>query len=439
MMRTINKYTTALAAAALLAAACSSEKTETPLPPSCDKPICWNVKMEDGTARSTRYLIGNDSDAPAPSDPTDHAYYLPLEDACKPEAEGGKYGYAVGLFGDYTYTEGGKEVTVYDLFRGTRLVSSENKSGNPKWVWNYESATKYWHPGAKYIFRAYYPQRIYNYTVSTSNATTLAIVYPTRKLQYDLLLGCTTVEEATAEQMGKAVDIEMGHALAALRFEFRLGFADEDWLTSVYLLNDEGRSYFSQGTVAYGDLPTAANPTDDEIKEARKKVKWLPDYNPPATEELYKWVPPTKYWEGKDTPPPTGAENPVYMNSTLNGNNVVYGETASAYYGKPKTEDADDAPVVGEEYCRNSGWLLIIPQQSYGKLSVCFTTKKGGKTVYKVALPAVTEKDKDGNPITEWKAGKRYTYTITLSRSDLGIDVEVKEWNRRNHSTEIVF
>ncbi len=434
MMRTINKYTTALAAAALLAAACSSEKTETPLPPSSDKPICWNVKMEDGTARSTRYLIGNASDAPATSDPTDPAYYLPLEEACKPEAEGGKYGYAVGLFGDYTYTEGGKEVTVYDLFRGTRLVSSENKSGNPKWVWNYESATKYWHPGAKYIFRAYYPQRIYNYTVSTSNATTLAIVYPTRKLQYDLLLGCTTVEEATAEQMEKAVDIEMGHALAALRFEFRLGFADEDWLTSVYLLNDEGRSYFSQGTVAYGSLPDKETPTELEIKDARESQQWLPDYNPPATEELYKWVPPTKFLEAnadKDG-------NPVYMNSTLNENGVVeYGKKASAYYGEEESETY--AAQTGQIYCRNSGWLLIIPQQSYGKLSVCFTTKKGGKTVYKVALPAVTEKDKDGNPITEWKAGKRYTYTITLSRSDLGIDVEVKEWNRRNHSTEIVF
>ncbi len=434
MMRTINKYTTALAAAALLAAACSSEKTETPLPPSSDKPICWNVKMEDGTARSTRYLIGNASDAPATSDPTDPAYYLPLEEACKPEAEGGKYGYAVGLFGDYTYTEGGKEVTVYDLFRGTRLVSSENKSGNPKWVWNYESATKYWHPGAKYIFRAYYPQRIYNYTVSTSNATTLAIVYPTRKLQYDLLLGCTTVEEATAEQMEKAVDIEMGHALAALRFEFRLGFADEDWLTSVYLLNDEGRSYFSQGTVAYGSLPDKETPTKLEIKDARESQQWLPDYNPPATEELYKWVPPTKFLEAnadKDG-------NPVYMNSTLNENGVVeYGKKASAYYGEEESETY--AAQTGQIYCRNSGWLLIIPQQSYGKLSVCFTTKKGGKTVYKVALPAVTEKDKDGNPITEWKAGKRYTYTITLSRSDLGIDVEVKEWNRRNHSTEIVF
>lgn len=505
-MRTL-KYTTALAAATLLAAACSNDRTEeNPLPPCSDRPICWDVKAEGDTAGDTRTLIGNESgptstpdDSTDPTDLTDPAYYLPLSKACTPENEKG-YGFAVGLFGDYTYKVGDKDVTVHDLFRGTRLVYSKQEGDNPHSDWNCEGDEKYWHPDAKYIFRAYYPQKIYNYTVSTSDATTLAIVYPTRKLQYDLLLGCVTVDtgpnpdpdsdtKPNTDPMDEAVPLTLNHALAALRFRFKLGFEDADFLTSVYLLNDEECSYFSQGTVVYGSHPDPSITDPDKIKKARNSVKWLQDYNPPATEMLYKWVPPKKFWYGfdknnngeieddealnademlakwgigtasGDTPIGAPNDNPVLMisskdlisgNDAQDGENVdpdaaigtqYYGKYARAYYGRAASEGkADEIASEGTLYCRNSGWLLIIPQESHGTLSLCFTTKKGGNAVYKVALPKGTEYDAQKNPIScEWKAGKRYTYTVTLAPSNSYIEVDVKPWNERKHSTEIIF
>ncbi len=55
-------------------------------------------------------------------------------------------------------------------------------------------------------------------------------------------------------------------------------------------------------------------------------------------------------------------------------------------------------------------------------------------------------KDEYGNLITEseegtdaWVAGMRYTYLVTLSQSDLEIEVSIKPWNERKHSIEIIF
>lgn len=403
MIRTL-KYTTVLAATVLLAAACSRDKTETPSKPRSDMPICWNIETTDDTALGSRALIGNEDSA--------DTYCIPLSRACTPSSEGGP-GFAVGLFGDYTYTHLGRDVTEADIFRGARLVYSDNAGQNPFSSWNYEAEDQYWYPGGQYVFRAYYPQKMYNYTVSTSNATTLAIVYPTRKQQYDLLLGYATADTNDPETMRKAVSITMRHALAALRFRFRLGFEDEDMLTSCFLLNDEGRKFCSQGTVVYG---SASSP---------ESVAWLQDYNPPATEEVYKWV------------HPAGIPMKSECITGIDEKALQYDYTIAEAYTQ---YDAAAEGETGELFCRNSGWLLIIPQESYGTCQLCFTTRQGGESLYKIALPTVTERDEAGNPVsTAWEAGKRYTYTVTLSKSDIDINVAIEDWNQRKHSTQIVF
>ncbi len=578
------KYTAVLAAAALavaaLFAACSTDPVEeaggidptdpTPIPPQSDLPIRLNIK--DVTSRiDTRNLIGNDRQSGDITDPNNPDYLIPLSEACRTDLATDplkENGFAVGLFGDYYYVENPEAahpdtVRVQDLYRGARLVYyDEVKDGQTVPKWDTNVAAKYWHPGAHYIFRAYYPQRMFPYTISNSNATTLAMVYPSRKKQFDLLLGCVPVE-ATNEQMKKAVDLRMGHALAAMRFEFKLNFAAADFLTSVYLLNDEERHFFTQGTVTYGS------------KTDPHSLVWLQDYNPPADEELYKWVPPLKYWYGVDKDGDgviemgedkdgdgviepdeteelsademlkkwswgvttdeeasaaigTPDQNPVMMfsnavspgaeegsttgggstsgggntsggdntsgggnttgggntsgggnttgggntsggDNTSGGNNtpVVYtGKFAKAYYGMEDYYDevakkrVDSAPeevaVEGKLYCRNASWVLIPPQESFGKLTLCFTTKKGDKAVYKVVLPKKTGtlidkdgkvmKDAAGKFITEstegrdaWVAGVRYTYLVTLSETNLGVDLTIEPWNERKHSTEIIF
>ncbi len=509
-MRTL-KYTMALAAAVLLAAACSRDRTEeveaSPAIPQCsDMPICWDVTDAAAPASDTRVMIGEETSS-RPTNPADPDFYITLSEVCEvPENDPNREnGFAIGLFGDYSYVENGETVTVYDLYRGARLVHLPNVTVTPttsvRSEWDTNVAMKYWHPDAQYIFRAYYPQRLYNYTIETSNATTFAMTYPSRKLQYDLLLGVASVK-ATPEQMKEAVPLTLKHALAALRFEFKLNFEDADLLTSVYLLNDEERHYFSQGTVIYGKAGDIHS------------LAWLQDYNPPASEVLYKWVPPLKYWYGKDkdgdgvfevlsaeemlkewgwvdgepvnVPLDLGTKgyNPVLMystdgdislqtgeNNTSGGENagseaengIQYtGKYAQAYYGmedyydwvtdkKWKDSATDEVAAEGMLYCRNSGWLLIPPQESYGKLTLCFTTKKGGGTIYKVRLPQKTgtKLKADGTVVVDntdategkyvWAAGKRYTYSITISQSNFAVDVSIKDWNERKHSTEIIF
>ncbi len=561
MMRNL-KYTAAFAATllfALLPVACTDDPAEETGPTeqtqqSGDLSIRWDVKGVMAPSNATRVPIGM---IPAigtrPANPADPGYFVTLEEACAaPLKEGSgssgtkdydrEAGFAIGLFGDYTYTdtETGETKTVYDFYRGTRLVylppeSPAEGENKPLSYWDTNVATKYWQSGAEYIFRAYYPQRLYNYTVSTSNATTLALVYPSRKLQYDLLLGVTPVDTNAEGWSGKdAVELQFQHALAALRFQFKLNFEDADFLTSVYLCTDndeddigpdEETNFFSQGMVVFGDKITDDDKTDEAIKKKRESIQWLKDYSPPATEVLYKWVPPLKYWYGKkneagvfveqsademleewgwvdgkpqNIPLDLGSEgyNPVLMYSTREialhpgesntsgGENTVTedanaapytGKIADAYYGTEQYYDLDtktwetrpsaDPEVAydGALYCRNSGWLLIPPQESFGTLNLCFTTKKGGKTLYKVRLPKKTgtKLKADGTLITEstdgtgstgdtggtdaakaknvWAAGKRYTYLVTIRQSDLSIAVSVKDWNERKHSTEIVF
>ncbi len=525
MMCTIN-IRRLLAAAVLTAAlltACTTEQTdEFSLPPCSDMPIRWSVTGVGAPDVDTRVMIGDDGAIPPGetrrTNPADPDFFTTLPEVCEvPENDPKKEkGFAIGLFGDYSYLDdGGNTVTVYDLYRGARLVYLPDMKveGKVRSQWATDVGMRYWHPNAKYIFRAYYPQRLYNYTVSTSNAASFAMTYPSRKLQYDLLLGVASVE-ATPAQMISPVSITLNHALAALRFEFRLNFKDADFLTSVYLLNDEERLFFSQGTVSYGD------------SKSIHSMKWLQDYNPPADEVLYKWVPPLQYWYGEDTngdgvirigedeemsaeamlekwgwkdgkpenvPLTLGVEgyNPVLMYSkdkdassdsggssdtggesgvskAAKGVQYMYtGKKADAYYGTDyyydwKTKnwgycDSKDAAAEGVLFCRNSGWLLIPPQESYGKLTLCFTTKKGGGVIYKVKLPMQTKTKlmPDGTVITEssdgtggtdpttgkyvWAAGKRYTYTILLSESNLSVDLSIKDWNERKHSTEIIF
>ncbi len=508
------KYTAALAVAALFAAACSNDPAEeavNPLPPSSDLPIRWDVKDVAAPAGGTRVMVGETSGTNSrPTDPADPDFFITLPEVCTvPDNDPNKEkGFAIGLFGDYSYEENGKAVTVKDFYRGARLVylpDAKEKDPTLPSGWDTDVAMKYWHPGAKYIFRAYYPQRLYNYTVSTSNATTFALVYPSRKLQYDLLLGVTPVDTNAEGWSGRdAVEIKMDHALAALRFQFRLNFEDADFLTSVYLLNDEECHFFTQGTVVYGD------------EKDLHSIQWLLDYNPPADEVLYKWVPPLKYWYGVDTDndgvieteeelytdlmlkkwgiglspddDPSSVignpkDNPILMisengnvsphaggSSTPGGENTASGDAndipytgkyAQAYFGMEdyydvttdphqwKNKPEEEVAVEGTLFCRNSGWLLIPPQESYGKLTLCFTTKRGVDAVYKVTLPTITgtKIDEKGELITDgsdggtdaWVGGMRYTYLVTLSQSDLDIAVSVKPWNERKHSTEIVF
>ena len=109
-----------------------------------------------------------------------------------------------------------------------------------------------------------------------------------------------------------------------------------------------------------------------------------------------------------------------------------------------------DTTAEGELFTQNGGWLLILPQESSGNLQLCFQTEHGGKsTVFRVDIPkntttqlydnGVPRVDEAGNPVYGWRAGKRYSYTVRIQRSDLQVLLAVADWNMRYSSTQIEF
>ena len=87
--------------------------------------------------------------------------------------------------------------------------------------------------------------------------------------------------------------------------------------------------------------------------------------------------------------------------------------------------------------------MLILPQASPGSLKFCFTTQSGGDAVFTVTIPQVTERIDNGDGTftesTEYLPGKRYTYTVSISKTDLELTLTVADWNERESSHSIIF
>ena len=97
----------------------------------------------------------------------------------------------------------------------------------------------------------------------------------------------------------------------------------------------------------------------------------------------------------------------------------------------------------GDLFTQNNGWVLILPQASSGNLQFCFTTTNGEEAIYRVTIPKITERitASDGSVYesTEYRPGRRYTYTITITEANVDLTLTVADWNERESSYEIVF
>lgn len=360
-------------------------------------PIVWDVVGVDTPGAQSRSLIGS---SPEPGDNPD---WITLEEACTP-AESGGQGDAIGIWADYTYTDtDGHKTTMKDIFRGTRLIYSHKEGGNPHSDWNYAGADLYWFIGGEYKFRAYYPQSLADNVVSSTNATTFVIEYPTHAIQKDLLLAYNHVDTNDPQvNLNQPIDLHFSHALAAVRFFVKANYTNSDKLTSCYLQNASTRDFATSGMLAYG---TEAQP---------ENISWSIGYTPPVTERIY-------YWSHPGVPFGTDSEGNV--------------TPAMAYTSENAT--------TGDLFTQNNGWVLILPQASSGNLQFCFTTTNGEDAVYRVTIPQITERfsDADGtvHESTEYRPGKRYTYTISISETNVDLTLTVANWNERESSYEIVF
>lgn len=366
---------------------------------------------------------------------------MTLDDMCTPSV-GGR---AIALWGDYCRNRESKDRTEYvDIFESAQLTCNPEATGTS---WVYDGPARYWLRGCSYRFRAYFPAMIE--PVSSSNISTLSLEYPSNRVQEDLLVAYNEADSDSPDfDPRRPVELYFRHTLAALKLKFELDYANTDTITACWFENGV-RDDFAVGGILFcerresgGRIFSSAEPPRES--ELDSYFQWLEGYHPePKVDRFYKW---TCTRTG-------GRHNGLPLKTTLDADNNLRVETAAcAYLCEPGMTDA------GELFTRNGGWLLIMPQESTGNLQLCFqTVHGGGSTVFRVAIPKntgpVTNDDGDyvdaaGNIVGDvsqaaqydrWRAGKRYTYTVRIRKSDLSVSLAVADWNMRYSSTQIEF
>lgn len=339
-----------------------------------------------------------------------------LETACTPISESPlTLNESVGVWADYDYLD----VTYSNLLSDVELAYYDRTGGSSE-GWNYgddASDDKYWQIGGVYYFRAYYPQQaLRDAIISTSSATTFIVNYNTEVMQEDMMVGYKMVDTKTELNLSEPVEIKLKHSMAALKFRFQFQYTEEgkyydsDKLTACWLQNTDTDGFTTAGMMVYGV-------TDDGGDYYPEQIDWAESYQPAI--KFFNW----SY--------PSGIE--------FKNENDGDGDDFD-----PEDEvKAATAYTLGDgNFINNGGWLLVIPQHSDGTVELCFTTEKGGAdNVYRVKLPSKTGTGAEGADPEgeEWIAGYRYTYTVSITKTDLEMYLHLSDWNQLDSSYSITF
>lgn len=330
---------------------------------------------------------------------------------------------SIGIWADFDYLGS----TTKNLLSNVELAYYDKAAGNAEgWNYNYGTDEEYWQLGGVYRFRGYYPQQYLkanNMIMETSSATTFVVDYNTLTTQEDLMVSYQEVDTKTWPDLSKPISFRMHHALAAMKFCIQFKYAesdkyfDEDALTACWMTNTTNDGLACVGLFGYGALDEGGNYNAE-------KMVWKSSFAPFKDETFYKW----EYTDGTDG----GLK---FWNEDIDGvDNDPDQEVhqAVAYSVAPTG--------AGSLYSGNSGWIFVMPQKSEGDVQFCFTTKKGGEdNVYRVTLPLVTGTDAAGENSkgTEWIPGYRYTYTISITKTNLDVMISIAPWNKYDSSFDI--
>lgn len=285
----------------------------------------------------------------------------------------------IGVFGSYML-DGSKT----DVFDDTDLWWWKKEDGNPFYDimgnpsdWNYEGEDVYWVDEAEYTFKAYFPKSKVTLEPGSSSSKLLA-VYDSQISQYDFMVA----EKVLNSKEENPVNLIFKHSLAALKFNFKFKSEDiSDHLTSCWIENIAENGFYTSGTLNFDD-----------------QINWPNSSSDPVGSKMYLWEPAT----------------PLLIDSF---------EYAAAYSTPASTGN-------GNIYTTNNGWLLIIPQHCSGPETVqlCFKSSTGGEAIYRVGLPTM-----------EFLPGKRYTFNINISSTQIELNLGIADWNERDSSYEIDF
>ena len=349
----------------------------------------------------------------------------------------------VGIWAD-THSKIGNSHT--EIFKDVMLAYYEKEGGRPGAQWNYIGEDIYWPHDANMICRAYYPAKFLHQegmVEESSNATSFRLSYSTVSCQEDVLLGYNYVDCDTKKSLIDGADVsnnvplQMKHGMAALQFKFINKNNDNtDYLVSCWLESEGAKDktfrYATVGVMSYGlQMPETG-------MSGKDKIMWSKAYYPAPGEKCH-------YWKAA-----SGSELPY--NST---------QWCTAYTSKQS--------AAGELFTHNEGWLLVVPQAIPHNLYLCFTTTytsednvmrvripidRGGSTMPDPNNPTQnmeydnpyfdkTKPENETNPRRikkqYWRDNHKYIYNVTISPSNVTLEIKTSPWNVIDSNTSIDF
>jgi len=346
---------------------CSKGEGVIPSPDTPEKnslPISWQIQS---VKKISKALINYDA----------------LQSACTPD--GGGACESIGIWGDYEL-KGYGQTTITNVFDAVPLTYVSKDNTNPT-NWNYPGEDKYWEWGAIYTFRACFPQELMTSLMVEMNAEIIhGGPVTTTSMQEDLMVASAYVNTVTAN-LNQPVQLTMRHLMAAIRFQVQAdaGYtpAIGEGISSCWLENkvDDGQRFSTSGYLVYNGV------------NASESIVWHKYES--STDKMY-------YWQ----------HNP----------GIVFSGTPTSLYVKDS-----DAATVGAEYGNHDGWVLIVPQENDGTLSICYTLNNVPGMIFEKNIPAIT-----------YEPGKQYNYILTISGSGVEITLKIADWNQLDSSYDIV-
>lgn len=440
-----------------------------PQPDPTSQIIRWDIHAGDGDLKisntpQTKAMVENDAI---------------LQHFCTPISEGGK-GESIGFWADYfEKRNSGDYVTVKDVFGAhqTRLIYASKDEGPV--TWNYEGTDLPWAIGGKYKVRAFYPQSVSSLIVEAStDANIMALEYNSHQNQTDLMIaynevhtkdpvkGSPTIaiannagEPQVSNQIntgdpdwyGLSQDFNLNnpiplffkHALSAIRVRFVFAYEDEDELMGCIFSNKKREDGFhTVGVLVYGDEENT------RTVEANRGFRWITYQSTFNENPTYSWevadgvqgIPFSTKIEGSTT---TEIMAIGYSQKDQTHKRVTTSGTVTQDETIQGTRSISIKKTTPPFYNENDGWVLILPQRQKPEVQLEYFTKKYGSL--KVDLPLFTGTLEDGtlsndpNLAQYLVAGKRYTYTVTVRKTNVSVGVTVEPWEELYVAYDMIF
>lgn len=273
-----------------------------------------------------------------------------------------------GVYGMYSVTDGGKGTNVFDFSSPVEVrYTTDIISNQTNWTYTFS--------GSQYSEKKYWKRNMYyrfrayhpydaTLLQSSSSADGIDIEYRVLDDSYDLLLA--SAKRYPANDGYGRVQMEFNHALCALKFKiaFKETVTPSDYTDNII-------HFYIKGLNAYGHL----------------------SYTGFGKDEVFDW------------------------SGTFNSHDKLYEWKGDKEFGVKGHKEPTDILELKE-------YFFAIPQTcsdpANGPTSIHLYTRKSGgdnEIDHTVNLPRL-----------EWQAGKIYTYTLLVNKSDIEVSVTIEPW-----------